>query len=131
VSAHLGRAQVFRATGRAADSLAAITSVVPIAGGRTLVQAHLAYAQATAGHLDEARRTRAALEAQARTRYVSAFDLALASAALNDRAGVAAHLDRAFADRSGWMMFVPLEGEFARYRDIVDGLAARVQSSVR
>jgi TolB-like protein/DNA-binding winged helix-turn-helix (wHTH) protein/Flp pilus assembly protein TadD len=131
VSAHLGQAQVYRATGRTADSLAAITRVVPFAGGRTLVQAHLAYAQAAAGNGDGARQTRASLVAQSRSRYVSPFDLALASAALDDRAAVVSYLDRAFADRSGWMMFVPLEGEFARYRDDVAALAARVKASAR
>jgi TolB-like protein/DNA-binding winged helix-turn-helix (wHTH) protein/Flp pilus assembly protein TadD len=131
VSAHLGTAQVLRAAGRTAESLAAIGRVVPIAGGRTSVQAHLAYAQAAAGNVEEARRTRAGLEAQSRDRYVSPFDLALASAGLDDRGAVVAYLDRAFQDRSGWMMFVPLEAEFVRYPNEVASLRARVRSSSR
>jgi TolB-like protein/Flp pilus assembly protein TadD len=131
VSAQLGQSQVLQATGRTGEALAAITRLVPLAGGRTSIQAHLAYAQAAAGLENEARQTRAHLEAQARSRYVSPYDLALASAAVGERSAMVAYLDRAFADRSGWMVFVPLELEFARYRDVIDALRTRVQSSTR
>ncbi|MGH9371434.1 MAG: winged helix-turn-helix domain-containing tetratricopeptide repeat protein [Vicinamibacterales bacterium] len=48
-SARIGESQVYRAMGRSADSLAAVERAVPVAGGRTFVRAHLAYAQAKAG----------------------------------------------------------------------------------
>ena len=125
-SALLGQAQVLRALGRAEEALAAVERAVPFAGGRSYVQAHLAYAQAAAGRHADARRTAAALEAEARRTYVSPFHLALSSAALEDRAGVRTHLARAFEDRSGWMLFVPLEREFAPFTADLAALLAQV-----
>ena len=130
-SAHVGAAQVHRASGRQADALASLERAVPFAGGRTFVLAHLAYAQASAGRLADARQTRAALEAEAHRGYVAPFTLALAAAGLNDGAAVLAHLERAFEDRSGWMMFVPIEEELAPYREDLAGLLARVRASAR
>ena len=51
-------------TGRARRALAAVESAVPYAGGRSYVQAHLAYAQAALGREADARRTAAALAAR-------------------------------------------------------------------
>jgi hypothetical protein len=36
------------------------------------------------------------------------------------------YLERAFTDRSGWMIFVPLEREFAPFREELSPLLARV-----
>jgi TolB-like protein/DNA-binding winged helix-turn-helix (wHTH) protein/tetratricopeptide (TPR) repeat protein len=130
-SAHVGQAQVHGASGRRAEALAAVERTVPFAGGRSFVLAHLSYAQAQAGHAADARRTREMLEADAARHYVSPFHLALAAAGAGDRAAVLRNLQRAFEDRSGWMMFVPIEGEFAPYLPDLKELLARVQASVR
>jgi TolB-like protein/tetratricopeptide (TPR) repeat protein len=126
-SARVGEAQVYRAMGRPGDSLAVLERALPIAGGRTFVRAHLAYAQASAGRRQDALRTAAALEEEARHAYLSPFHLALVAAGLGDRPALARHLERAFADRSGWMIFVPLELEFAPYLDTMSSLLARVR----
>jgi TolB-like protein/DNA-binding winged helix-turn-helix (wHTH) protein/tetratricopeptide (TPR) repeat protein len=130
-SAHIGQAQVYRAMGRHADALAAIERAVPFAGGRSYVLAHLSYAQAQAGRPADAQRTRATLEDEGRRTYVSPFHLALAAAGTGDRPGVVDHLRHAFEDRSGWMMFVPIEAEFAPYLGDVKEILARVQESSR
>lgn len=115
-SARIGESQVYRAMGRSAESLAAVERAVPVAGGRTFVRAHLAYAQAKEGRRDEALQTAAGLEAEGQEKYLSPFHLALVAAGLDDAAGVSRHLQRASADRSGWIMFVPIEREFAPFR---------------
>jgi len=130
-SAHVGEAQVYRAMGRHADALAAIERAVPFAGGRTFVLAHLSYAQAHAGRLADAQRTRMELEAEAKQTYVSPFHLALAAAGTGDRAAVVKYLQRAFDDRSGWLLFVPIESEFAPYLTDVKEMLARVRESAR
>jgi TolB-like protein/DNA-binding winged helix-turn-helix (wHTH) protein/Flp pilus assembly protein TadD len=131
VSAHIGQAQAYRAKGQHAEARAAVARALPIAAGRSFVLAHLAYAQAESGQLEAARATRGALESEAARTYISPFHLALAAAAVGDRASVVAHLERAFDDRSGWMMFVPIEREFARFRADLAPLHARVQPLAR
>jgi tetratricopeptide (TPR) repeat protein len=128
VSARVGEAQAYQAMGRTAESLAVLERTLPIAGGRTFVRAHLAYAQARAGRRQDAVRTAVALEAEARNAYLSPFHLALVAAGLEDQPALLTHLERAFADRSGWMVFVPIELEFAPYRDALASLLARVEA---
>jgi TolB-like protein/DNA-binding winged helix-turn-helix (wHTH) protein/tetratricopeptide (TPR) repeat protein len=125
-SARLGQAQTYRELGRSAESFAALQRAVAVAGGRTYIQSQLAFAQAARGRPQEARAILKELQEIGLTRYVAPYNLALVAAGLGDRAAVRAHLERAFADRSGWMLFVPLEREFAPYRDELAGLLARV-----
>jgi TolB-like protein/DNA-binding winged helix-turn-helix (wHTH) protein/tetratricopeptide (TPR) repeat protein len=126
-SARVGEAQAHLALGHTKEALTALERALPVAGGRTFVRAHLAYAQGVAGLAEEARRTQARLVAEAGSDYVSPFHLALIAAGLGDRAVLRAQLERAFTDRSGWMMFVPFEREFAPYRAELTDLVARVR----
>jgi hypothetical protein len=123
----VGQAQAHLALGREQEALAALERALPVAGGRSFVRAHLAYAQGSTGRIDEARRTQAMLLSDAEDGYVSPFHLALAAAGLGDRRAVVGQLERAFADRSGWMMFVPLERELAAYRADWANLVTRVR----
>lgn len=125
-SALLGQAQTYRELGREAEARSALQRAAAVAGGRTYLQAHLAYAEARRGRRDEAQKILTALHDLAATRYVAPYDLALVAAGQNDRVAVRAHLERAFADRSGWMLFVPLEREFAPFREELADLLSRV-----
>jgi TolB-like protein/DNA-binding winged helix-turn-helix (wHTH) protein/tetratricopeptide (TPR) repeat protein len=126
-SARLGEAQTYRELGRAAESFAAQQRAATVAGGRTYLQAHLAYAEARRGHPEEARKILSKLEALAKSQYIAPYNLALVAAGLGDSAAVRKHLERAFTDRSGWMLFIPLEREFAPFRDELSDLLARVR----
>jgi hypothetical protein len=97
-----------------------------VAGGRSYIQAHLAYSEAKRGRHQEARKILNELQAQAATGYVAPYNLALVAAGLGDRAAMRSYLERAFTDRSGWMIFVPLEREFAPFREELSPLLARV-----
>jgi TolB-like protein/DNA-binding winged helix-turn-helix (wHTH) protein/tetratricopeptide (TPR) repeat protein len=128
-SAWLGRAQAHRELGKGAESFEALTRAAGMTRGRSYIQAHLAYGEARRGRHDEARRILAGLQALSATEYVAPFNFALVAAGLGDRDGVRAHLERAAADRSGWMVFVPFEPEFEPFRsglaDLVPGLRQR------
>jgi tetratricopeptide (TPR) repeat protein len=129
ISALAGQAQTFRELGQAAESFAALQRAVSVAGERSSPQAHLAYAEATRGRRDEARKIQRSLQELAGTRYVAPYDLALVAAGLGDGAAVRSHLERAFADRSGWMLFVPLEREFAPFLEELPDLLGQVRPS--
>jgi TolB-like protein/DNA-binding winged helix-turn-helix (wHTH) protein/Tfp pilus assembly protein PilF len=114
-SAWLGLAQTRRELGLAAAALEAVTKAEQFAGGRDYIEAHLGYAEASAGDVKRATERLRALRTRASTRYVSPYHLALLAAGLGDGDMVKAEIAQAVADRSGWLMFVPLERELLPY----------------
>ncbi|MGE0363125.1 MAG: winged helix-turn-helix domain-containing tetratricopeptide repeat protein [Vicinamibacterales bacterium] len=115
-SAWIGKAQTYRALGRADDARAAVREAGPRAGGRTYIKAYTAYSLALDGDRAAARAIRDELAAVARTRYVSPFEFALVAAGLGEADEVTRYLDELKADGSGWDVFVPIERELAPYR---------------
>jgi hypothetical protein len=71
--------------------------------------------EARSGDEAHARERLEALRTRAGTRYVSPYHLALLAAGLGDGNLVKAEIAKAVADRSGWLMFVPLERELLPY----------------
>jgi TolB-like protein/DNA-binding winged helix-turn-helix (wHTH) protein/Tfp pilus assembly protein PilF len=114
-SAWLGLAQSRRELGQSAAALEAITKAEQYAGGRDYIDAHLGYMEARSGNEAHARERLEALRTRAGTRYVSPYHLALLAAGLGDGNLVKAEIAKAVADRSGWLMFVPLERELLPY----------------
>lgn len=112
-SAHLGQAQALRELRRDREALAAFERAGQFSGGRTYIRAHLAHAYAMAGRREEAREIQRQLVDLQRARYVSPYDLSLVAAGMGDQDAMLVELSRAFADRSGWMVFVAIEREFA------------------
>jgi TolB-like protein/DNA-binding winged helix-turn-helix (wHTH) protein/Tfp pilus assembly protein PilF len=114
-SAWIGKAQAYRALGRARESRAALAAAERRSGGRTYVRAYRAYSLGVDGELAEARAIQAELSALAATRYVSPFNFALMAAGLGDGAEVRRQIARLAADGSGWTVFVPIERELAPF----------------
>ena len=56
------------------------------------------------------------LDNESRERYQSPYHQALIALGLGDRVAMMRALERVFADRSGWMVFLPVEPEFASVR---------------
>jgi hypothetical protein len=85
----------------------------------------LGYARGAAGDPAGAREVLARLESLSRTRYVSSFYSALVHSGLGDRAAALDELERAFTERSSWMVFLNVERAFdgfredPRFRDLV------------
>jgi TolB-like protein/DNA-binding winged helix-turn-helix (wHTH) protein len=127
-SAWLGLAQARRELGLAAAAREAITKAEQFAGGRDYIEAHLGYVEARAGEVARARERLQALRARAATRYVSPYHLALVAAGLGDGDAVKAEIARAIADRSGWLMFVPLERELQPYQEILKPVLEQVRA---
>ena len=127
--AHWGLAQCYRQRRDTAHELQELRRAVELSGNSAYMRAHLAYGLALAGDLDHARAIQEELEIEGRERYASPYHFALMAAGFGDRAKVIAWLERAFADRSGWMVFLPVEPEFDGVRDIpeVQRLLARIK----
>lgn len=127
--AHWGLAQCYRQRGDTVRELEELRRAVALSGNSAYMRAHLAYGLATSGDRERALTIQRELEADARERYASPYHFALIAAGLRDEAGMMRALERAFTDRSGWMVFLPVEPEFSGVRQLPEfqRLLARVK----
>jgi TolB-like protein/DNA-binding winged helix-turn-helix (wHTH) protein/Tfp pilus assembly protein PilF len=127
--AHWGLAQCYRVKGRIDDELDELTKAVTFSDNSAYMRAHLAYGYARSGDRGRALAIAKELASEAPARYVAPYHLALIAAGLGDHAETARWLERAYQDRSGWMVFLPVEPEFeqARQAPEIQRLLARVR----
>jgi TolB-like protein/DNA-binding winged helix-turn-helix (wHTH) protein/tetratricopeptide (TPR) repeat protein len=127
--AHWGLAQCYRQRGDTAREINELRRAVTLSGNSAYMRAHLAYGLATSGDREHALAIQRELEVEGRGRYASPYHFALIAAGLGDRDAMMRALDRVFADRSGWMVFLPVEPEFAGVRQLpaFQQLLARVK----
>jgi TolB-like protein/DNA-binding winged helix-turn-helix (wHTH) protein/Flp pilus assembly protein TadD len=127
--ARWGLAQCYRQRGETARELEELRRAVTLSGNSAYMRAHLAYGLARSGDRAGALAIQRDLDAEARERYASPYHAALIAAGLGDQAAMMQALERAFADRSGWMVFLAVEPEFAPVRELPEfrQLLARVK----
>ena len=116
--AHWGLAQCYRQRGDTARELSELRRAVTLSGNSAYMRAHLAYGLATSGDHEGALAIQRDLEAEGRERYGSPYHFALIAAGLGDQERMMRALERAFADRSGWLTFLPVEPEFSGVRQL-------------
>ena len=114
---HWGLGQTYAEMGRLDDAVSALRTAAENAGGSAYMRAWLVNALARAGQRDEAERIRTEIKAHADERYVSPFVFALMAAGFGEKESALEWLERVKAARSGWVPFLPVEPEFAAYRD--------------
>jgi TolB-like protein/DNA-binding winged helix-turn-helix (wHTH) protein/Flp pilus assembly protein TadD len=127
--AHWGLGQCYRAKGETRQEIEELQRAVTLSGNSAYMRAHLAYGYARSGDRAKAEEIRRQLETERQQRYASPYHAALISAGLGDRSAMMQALERAFIDRSGWMVFLGVEPEFASVRQAPEftRLLARVQ----
>src|SRR5262245_13370759 len=79
-----------------------------LSGNSAYMRAHLAYGLARAGNRDRAMSIQRELTSESQQRYQPPYHEALIALGLGDRAAMMRALERALADRSGWMVFLPV-----------------------
>lgn len=111
--------------GKMDESIAALKKAVTLTSGGLTHEAHLGYAYARAGKIEEARQVLARLEETAKGRYVSAYYFALIYLGLGEHEQVFSWLERAFEERAGFLAFIRVEPMFdplrsdARFSDLL------------
>jgi TolB-like protein/DNA-binding winged helix-turn-helix (wHTH) protein len=127
--AHLGLAQAYRALDDPSRGLTELQRAVELSGNSAYMRAQLAFALASAGQRERALAIQRELEAESHERYQSPYHLALIALGLGERGAMYGALERVFADRSGWMVFLPVQPEFAGERQTPEfqRLLARVK----
>jgi len=94
-----------------------------------ILLAMLGHTRAIAGQRAEAEMILSMLAEQARTRYISPYDIAVIHAGLGDRVAALAKLQEAYEDRSAWMVFIDVDPRLDGLREETEfaALAARLQ----
>lgn len=111
---YLGR--VYARQGKLDQAIAALQTAVEKSGGQNSMLATLGYAYGRAGKRDEALQVLEKLEERAQKKYVSALDVAVVHAGLKDRERVFEWLDRAFLERSTWLVHLAWDDRFVDFQ---------------
>jgi serine/threonine-protein kinase len=82
-----------------------------------ILMAMLGHTHAIAGHRAQAEEVLTALEYESQSRYISAYDMAVIHAGLDDTAAALRELARAYEERSAWMVFVEVDPRLDSLRD--------------
>jgi DNA-binding winged helix-turn-helix (wHTH) protein/TolB-like protein/lipoprotein NlpI len=114
--AHLWLARAYLEVGRLDESLAAAASAEATAPQWTVFIAQRGYTLGVMGRADEARSVRSEMDRLAGNRFVTAYGTALVYAGLGDREQAFAWLEKAFAERSHWLVWLRLDPRWKTLR---------------
>ena len=98
------------------SSVAAARKSVSLSGRRSLSIGILGHAQALSGDEDGARKALDELLARRKEQYVSAYDIAIIHAGLDQRDEALGWLETASEERNGWLVFLKVEPRFENLR---------------
>jgi TolB-like protein/DNA-binding winged helix-turn-helix (wHTH) protein len=110
--AHWGIGESLRELGRLPDAIAALERAVALSGSSTYMPAWLGHALAVANERTRALEIDRELAARSAREYVSPFHRALIQLGLGDQERTLDWLEKAYADGSAWMIYLPAEPEF-------------------
>jgi tetratricopeptide (TPR) repeat protein len=115
--AHLWLARSYLEVGRLDESLAEAASAEATAPQWPVFVAQRGYTLGVMGRADEARAVRDEMERLSTQRFVTAYGVALVHAGLGDKEQAFAWLDKAFAERSHWLIWLRLDPRWKTLRD--------------
>jgi DNA-binding winged helix-turn-helix (wHTH) protein/TolB-like protein/thioredoxin-like negative regulator of GroEL len=114
--AHLWLARSYLEVGRLDQSLAETASAESAVPEWIVIVAQRGYTLGVMGRADEARSVRGEMEQLSRQRFVTAYGVALVYAGLGDKEQAFAWLEKAFAERSHWLMWLRLDPRWKSLR---------------
>jgi tetratricopeptide (TPR) repeat protein len=101
-----------RRIGQYDKAVAQARKAVALTGENPFYMLALAAAYADAGNRSEAEKILARLDEISKTRFVSEYMLSLVYCALNDKEKAFENLEKAFAARDGWIVWIGVEPQF-------------------
>jgi tetratricopeptide (TPR) repeat protein len=114
--AHLWLARSYQEVGRLDESLAAAASAESTAPKWTVFIAQRAYTLGVMGRADEARAVRDEMEQLSGRRFVTAYGMALVHTGLGEKEQAFSWLDKAFSERSHWLVWLRLDPRWKALR---------------
>jgi len=115
--AHLWLGRAYQELGRFDDAIAEFELVESVLDEWPVVIAARGSAAAAAGRTDAAHRALTELESLARKKFVTAYGVGLIYAGLDENDAAFAQLDKAFDERSHWLVWLGLDPRWKRLRD--------------
>jgi len=106
VPAHIALGSVYEVQGMWAQAINEYQKAVELSKNSPPALASLGHAYAVAGQQNQARTILGGLRQASRSRYVSAFDMAVVSAGMGDNDGAFQWLEKAYAERESQMAFL-------------------------
>jgi eukaryotic-like serine/threonine-protein kinase len=107
--AHLYQGLALEQLGRHDDAISELQVAVDKTKRNTVMLSALGHAYATAGRPAEARKIVGELEALAKTRYISSYEIGLIHDALGETDRAFTWLDKSFEERSAWLVYLESE----------------------
>jgi tetratricopeptide (TPR) repeat protein len=114
--AHLWLSRSYGEIGRLEQSLAETASAEAAIPEWAVILAQRGYTLGVMGRSDEARALRAEMDRLSARRFVTAYGTALVCAGLGDKEQAFAWLDKAFAERSHWLVWLRLDPRWKSIR---------------
>lgn len=114
--AHLWLARAFLAAGRLEESLAEAARAESVIPGWPVIVVQRGYTLGVMGRAAEARAVLGELERMSAKRFVTAYGMALVYTGLGDKEQAFAWLEKAFAERSHWLMWLRLDPRWKTLR---------------
>ncbi len=115
--AHLWMGRALVETGRYDEALVETASAERVAPGWPVLVAARGYTCGVAGRKDDARSVLLEMEALSTHRFVTAYGVALVHAGLGQKDEAFAWLDKAFEERSNWLVWLRLDPRWKSLRD--------------
>jgi len=106
----------FEQKGMYREAIKTLTGARAVAGENTLAIGALGHTYAVAGQREKAHETLEELQSLSTERYVSAYNIAIIYAGLDDDERALAWLDKAFDNRDVWLVWLAVNPRFARLR---------------
>jgi serine/threonine protein kinase/tetratricopeptide (TPR) repeat protein len=116
-----------------AEAEAEIRRGAELSGGPSVILTSLAHAQAVAGHQSEARQSLDRLAELSKSKYVSPYEIGLVHEALGDRAEAFRCWERAYEERSPWLVYLAREHRLRHLHGMpkFESLVARIRKDLQ
>jgi serine/threonine-protein kinase len=95
------------------DAIAAFEKAIAVTQRTPFLLSMLGHVHAHAGHTERARQILAEMEALRQDKYVSSFDTAMVHLGLGEHERALEHLERAYDERSAWLIYLNVDPRFA------------------
>lgn len=107
--AHLRLGQAYEQKQKYAEAIAELNKALALSAGSTETVSALGHAYALSGQKAQAQKALDELKGRAQQGYASAYFIAAIYAGLGERDQAFAWLEKAYEDRSGWLIFIKAE----------------------
>jgi TolB-like protein/Flp pilus assembly protein TadD len=107
--AHTALGLAYEQKGRSEEAVVELQKAVTLSKGSPMIEAALGHAYGVGGRRGEARKILDALSGLSKRTYVSPIALALVHVGLEEQEHAIVALEKAFEERSGWLVYVDVE----------------------